>query len=357
MAYWKIGNVSLRGVSACVPKNILNTYDINLFTKEEAEIFINNVGILNRHVVTKETCASDLCFRAAEKLIEDLGWERDSIDVLLFVSLTADYRNPPTSCILQDRLGLKNDCFTLDISMGCCGFIHGTTVISNLLSSGCVKRGLLLVGDTVTRMSSPFDKSRMPLFGDCGTASAWEYNPDKAGCITIQSSTDGANYQAIMTPHSGFRHQVTPESFIYEDFGAGIKRAPVHALLDGLEVFSFAITKVPVSIKNLLNFCSLDKDKDVDYYLFHQANKMINDKIIKKLKIDTSKVVSNIKEFGNCSGASLPLLMVTGLRHELQNRTLSLILSAFGVGLAWGGVNITTDHLVIPELIELEEND
>ena len=270
MAYWKIKNVAVRGVTGTVPNRPVKSSELPFFTKEEADTFDATVGIKNRYIATEDVCASDLCLDAAERLISGLGWEKESIDVLLFASVTGDYKTPPTSAILQNRLQLPSSTFVLDVPMGCCGCLYSINVAGNLLSAGSAKRALLLVGDTAMRMGSPQDKSRGPLFGDCGTALAMEYDPTAAD-IVVEMNTFGAGYQALMTPHGGYRHPITKEeSFEYEDFGNGIIRAPKDALIKGMDVFSFAISKPPVSIKKMLEEQHIDKDKDVDFFLIHQ---------------------------------------------------------------------------------------
>ena len=177
MARWEIKNVRIAGVAAAVPKNVVKTSDFEFFSVEEAATFDNTVGIKERRLGPDSMCASDMCYAAAEKLIADLGWERESIDALIFESVTGDYKTPPTSCLLQDRLALTEDCFCMDIPMGCCGCMYALTVGGNLMTAGNIKRALLLIGDTALRMGSMKDKSRVPLFGDCGTALAIEYDP------------------------------------------------------------------------------------------------------------------------------------------------------------------------------------
>ena len=243
MANWTIKNVAFRGVTGTVPNHPVKTSDIPLFTQEEADTFDQTVGIRNRYWSSDDICTSDLCADAAERLITALGWEKQSIDVLLFVSVTPDYKTPPTSAILQDRLGLPNSTFVLDVPMGCCGFMYGINVAGNLLTAGTAKRALVLIGDTAARMGSKNDKSRLPLFGDSGLAIALEYD-EAASDIFIDMNTSGDGYSALMTPHGGYRHPVTPESFVEEDFGHGIIRAPKDALINGMDVFAFAISNV-----------------------------------------------------------------------------------------------------------------
>ena len=349
MAYWNIKNVALRGVTGTIPNHLVKSSEFPFFTKEEADLFDDTVGIKNRYIAPMEICASDLCYDAAERLIAGLKWAKETIDALLFVSVTGDYKTPPTSAILQDRLGLPSSTFVLDVPMGCCGCMYGITIAGNLLSAGTAKRALILVGDTAMRMGSPKDKSRGPLFGDSGTALALEYD-SSAEDIIIDFNTLGSGYTALMTPHGGYRHPVDMEtSFEYENFGNGIIRAPKDALINGMDVFSFAITKPPISVKNMLDEQKLDKDKDVDYFLIHQANKLIVDRIVKKLKLSTEKVPYNLQKFGNLGGASIIMLMVSEIADELSSRPLTLLCSSFGLGLTWGTMILRTNPMkVIP---------
>lgn len=335
MAYWNIKKVALRGVTGTVPNNPVKTADLPYFTPEEADTFDATVGIKNRYIAPNDVCASDLCFDAAERLIAGLEWEKESIDVLVFASVTGDYKTPPTSAILQDRLGLPSTTFVVDLPMGCCGCMYGINVAGNMLSAGTAKRALVLVGDTAMRMGNPNDKSRGPLFGDSGTALALEYDTT-ANDIIIDFNTMGSGYQALMTPHGGYRHPVTKESFIEEDFGNGIIRSPKDALINGMDVFSFAITKPPLSVKKMLEDQGLDKDKDIDFFLIHQANKLIVDRLVKKLKLPVEKVPYNLQEFGNLGGASILMLMASEIAEELSSRPLTLLCSSFGLGLTWG---------------------
>ena len=346
MAYWSIKNVSLKGVTATVPDNPIKSTDFDFFSQEDAETFDNTVGIKNRYIAPDDICASDLCFDAAERLIAGLGWEKASIDVLVFASVTGDYKTPPTSGILQDRLGLPQTTFVVDLPMGCCGSLYAINVAGNLLSAGTARRALLLVGDTASRMGSPYDKSRVPLFGDSGAALALEYD-EKAKDIIIEFNTLGSGFQALMTPHGGYRHPVTKESFDYQDFGNGIIRAPKDALINGMDVFSFAITKPPVSIKKMLESQGLDKDNDVDFFLIHQANKLIVDRIVKKLKLNPEKVPYDLQEFGNLGGCSIPMLMTYNIADVLQTTPLTLVCSAFGLGLTWGTMVLRTQKIKV----------
>lgn len=354
MARWTITNVRFAGVSACMPKHVVKTTDLPLFNEEEAAVFDNTVGIKERRLGPDTLCASDMCQAAAEKLLEELGWEKSSIDMLVFESVTADFHpTPPTSCVLQDRLGLSTDCFCIDLPMGCCGTMYAINVAGNMLSAGNIKRALLLVGDTALRMGSMQDKSRIPLFGDCGTAMALEYDTT-ADDIVIDFHTLGSGYKALMTPHGGFRHPITPDSFLQEDFGNGIVRAPKDTLIDGMAVLTFAISRPPKSIQQLIDDYHIDVNTDIDYFLIHQANKLIVDRVVKKLHLPVEKVPYDLEEFGNLGGASIPSLMVTRIADSLRtNKPTKMLCSSFGLGLSWGTMLLTANNVIVPDLIEI----
>lgn len=347
MAFWKIKNVALRGVTGTVPKCSVKTAEFDFFKDDEAATFDATVGIRNRHIAPPDICASDLCQDAGERLLAALGWEKDSVDVLVFSSVTGDYKTPPTSAILQDRMGLSTSVFTVDLPMGCCGCMYAITVAGNLLSAGTAKRALLLVGDTAMRMGSPKDKSRVPLFGDSGTALALEYDPS-ARDIVVEMNTMGSGWQALMTPHGGYRHPIDQvDSFKDEDFGNGIIRQPKDALINGMDVFSFAISKPPISVKNFMERLAIDKDDDIDYFLIHQANKLIVDRIVKKLKLPPEKVPYNLQKFGNLGGASILMLMVSEIAEALGTKPLRLLCSSFGLGLTWGTMYLNTEPMTV----------
>ena len=149
MAYLEVKNVSIKGVSACVPKNVVDNAIDYPQKWSGYESFVSATGVAKHRNSPKEICSSDLCFKAAEKLISDLSWNRSEIEALVFVSQTPDYLNvPATSCLLQERLGLSSNCYTLDIALGCSGWVYALSVLSSLMQNGTIKKGLLLAGDT-----------------------------------------------------------------------------------------------------------------------------------------------------------------------------------------------------------------
>jgi len=351
MSFLNISNVKITGISTCIPSLIEEVNSLShLFSRGGADNFIQTTGVERRGKAGKNVCASDLCFKAAEKLIEDLSWDKGDIDCLVFVSQTPDYKLPATSVILQDRLGLSTNCYTLDISSGCSGWVDALSVISSLMSHGSMKKGLLLAGDTLLKFCSPTDKSTYPLFGDAGSATAIEFEQKEENRIHFSFNSDGEGYKVIMIEDGGYRNPVTEESFKKEVISEGIERSKLDLVLEGMDVFSFGISKAPQSVKDLTTHFGIDIGS-VDYFTFHQANRFMNEKIRKKLKLPEEKVPYSLKNFGNTSCTTIPLTLVSQLQSELKEKELSHIACGFGVGLSWGSCYFRTDHIVCPDII------
>jgi 3-oxoacyl-[acyl-carrier-protein] synthase-3 len=351
MAVLSISNVRIVGISACVPSQSFSVGDGISLTEPEVEKIKKNTGIYNRRIAPANICTSDLCMASAEKLIEELGWDKADIDLLIFVTQTPDYILPATSPLIQNRLGLSSNCFTLDISLGCSGYVYGLVTVASLMSSGNFKKALLLVGDTVAKFCSPNDKSTYPLFGDAGSATALIHDT-LAKPILANMKSDGSGYESIIINDGGFRNMVNPNSLEEVFIEEGISRNNCQLVLNGTEVFSFGISKAPQVVSELMETFSIASD-EIDYFIFHQANLFMNERIRKKLKLPEDKVPYSLKDFGNTSCATIPLTIVSQLSDDVKKNPLQMILCGFGVGLSWGSVKIDIDGIVCPDLIEI----
>lgn len=349
MAFFEIKNVAIKGISACVPEKIEENSVLQVFAPGEAERVISQTGIERKHVTPENVTASDLYTKAAEELIHKLKWEKESIDILLIVSLSPDYTEPPTACIVQDRLGLSENCLALDMNQGCPGWIDGLATLSGMLSATGLKRGLLLNGDVSTKLSSPLDKECRPLFGDAGAATALEFNESSA-TFQFETGTRGKDFKAIWRKAGGVREPLTSDSLEMKSYGENIIRRDIDCKMDGMDVFAFGISQAPKSVKDLMEKYYL-KEENIDKFIFHQANNYMNSKIRKKLKLPEDKVPMALKDFGNTSSASIPLTIVSQCNKEYRDKQLETIACAFGVGLAWGSVHFSTDKIVCPDLI------
>lgn len=351
MATFRIPNVKLVGISACVPKKIISNSKHPYFSEEQMSAFISSTGVNERRIAESSQTTADFCLEAAEDLIKKLAWDKSEIDVLIFVSQTADYKLPVTSAILQDRLGLPTTCLAMDIPLGCSGYVYGISSIASLLSLGPLKKGLLLVGETNSKVVSPYDKSTEPLFGDAGTASAFIYDPTSEP-IPFDLGTDGSGYKAIIIPAGGSRNLADEKAMEYVKVEEGITRNQCSLVMDGMDVFSFGISKAPANVKDLLTYANRDIES-IDYFVFHQANLFMNNKITKKLKIPSEKVPYTLGKFGNTSSATIPLTIVSELKDSLTNSKADVLCCGFGVGLSWGSCILNTENLVINDIREI----
>ena len=351
MAIFSVPNIRIKGMAAAVPKNEVSNRDYKWIPVKDRESVIKNIGVEKKRQAPKGMTTSDLCFAATEKLLEDLNWDKNDIQALILVTQSGDYIVPATAPILQDRLGLPKTCMALDINLGCSGYVYGLSMIGSLMSQGQITKALLLVGDLSNVTSSYRDKSTYPLFGDSGTVTAIEYD-ETAPAIPFNLQTDGAGHKAIMIPDGGVRNLFSKKSMDIKKYGDGIYRSRMHVVLDGIEVFNFSLREVVPNIKKTLKFANRSLD-EFDYIIFHQANKLINDTLRKMLKVEKEKVPFSIHKFGNTSGASVPLTIISELREEITTKKLNLVLAAFGIGLSWGTALVEIDRIVCPGIVEI----
>jgi 3-oxoacyl-[acyl-carrier-protein] synthase III len=237
-----------------------------------------------------------------------------------------------------------------DMNLGCSGYVYGLSVISSIMASGGIKKALLLAGDVSTLNANYRDKSAYPLFGDAGTATALELDSN-AEPMFFNLNSDGSGHKAIYVPHGGMRRFVDKDSFEEELIADGIYRTGIQIALNGLEVFNFSLREVAPNVRSLLESQGKTID-DVDYFVFHQANRLMNETIRKKLKIEPEKFPYSIGKYGNTSSASIPLTILHCLNKEISNGKTNLLLSGFGVGLSWGSVLLQTNNVVCTEILD-----
>lgn len=353
MAFIQYEGVGVTAMSAAVPKRVvINREYTDVFTKEEATEIVDKTGIEERRFSDAETCSSDLCLAAAEKLIVDNNINKEEIDLLVFISQTPDYRMPATSVTLQHRLGLPNNTIAFDITLGCSAFIYGLSVIYGMMERSGLRKALLLDGETRSKVYSPRDRRSAFLFGDGGVAALIERDP-KFGQSTFSLNSDGSRADLIMIPAGGYRKMSSAETVVekvVDEFGN--MRSDEQGYMRGGDVFNFVIREIPRDIKNTLAFTEKTID-DFDYIVFHQANNFINSYIMKKMKMDANKIPSTIAKFGNTSSVSVPLTMVSELKGKLDGKK-EILLSAFGVGMTWATGIVPFVDCKISDIVEVE---
>jgi 3-oxoacyl-[acyl-carrier-protein] synthase III len=353
MAFFTIPGIRLRGIAAAVPDRCEHNGDLALIDERERGVLMSTIGISARRVAPAGVCASDLCASAAQRLLRDAGCPGDSIGILVFVTQTPDFALPGNSMLVQKWLGLPSTTLLLDLNQGCAGYVYGLSVIAGLMHAAGIAKGLLLVGDTITRILSPSDRSTVPLFSDAGSATLLERS-ESAAAMHFHLGADGNGACAIRVRNGGARNPFDAESLVQKEEGPGIRRAPVHLVLEGVDVLHYSLKNVVPNVNDLLASSRTDAGS-VDYFVFHQANRILNEGLRKKLGIPPEKSPETLSVFGNTSSATIPLTVSHRLGKRLSDAPARLLFCGFGVGFSWGSALIDTDNVVCPDLVTLED--
>jgi 3-oxoacyl-[acyl-carrier-protein] synthase-3 len=352
VALLKFNNIGISGISAAVPKHVVDNYAYTeYFEKEDVKEIVDKIGIKERRFADAATCSSDLCFAAANKLIEDMKIDKSEIDLLIFVSQTPDYRMPATSILLQERLGLSKSTAAFDISLGCSAFIYGLSAVYAFMQTGGFRKALLLDGETRSRIYSPKDRKTAFLFGDGGVAAIIE-NGEQFGESYFSLNSDGSKESLIKINAGGYRNPSSVDTVkenIVDEYGN--IRTEEHGYMSGADVFNFVLLEIPKDIKSLLEYSDTDSTK-IDFFVFHQANSYMNNYLAKKLKLDTTKVPTCIEKYGNTSSVSIPLTIVSELQRNLDGDK-KMLLSGFGVGMSWASAIINTSNCHVSDMVEI----
>lgn len=346
-------NVGIKALAACVPSRVIDNYhyDLDIWPEEEVKKVVDKVGVAERRFVDDDTCASDLCFAAAERLIADNNIDKSEIDLLVFLSQTPDYRMPATSILLQDRLGLPMSTMAFDISLGCSGFISALSIVYSMMQNNGFRKALLLNGETRSKVYSRKDRREAFIFGDAGVAALIERD-ERFGESHFSLNSDGSRGELIMIPGGGYRHMSSAETIkekVVDEYGN--VRTDEQGRMNGADVFNFVIVEVPKDIKRLLAATGEDIQK-LDYYVFHQANAFINNYIAKKMKLDKERIPWTIQKYGNTSSVSVPLTITSELKNKMAGEK-RLLLSAFGVGMAWATAIVPFVDCKISDIVEI----
>ena len=340
--------MGIRAMSACVPQGVVYNKDLGyLIPEEEIQKTIDSIGVRERRIADADVCASDLAYKAAVRLMEDNNIDPASIDVLLFMSQTADYRIPATAPVLQDRLGLSIDTLAMDLSLGCSGYVFALSTAYAYASLPDVKRVLMLDGETFSKIVNRNDKVDWPLYGDAATATLVEKGDFGESTFILRS--DGSGKDSVII-RDGMRNPITSESLIAEKNTNGDIHNGLEVYMDGMDVFNFAMKRVPKTIKEMTEVTGTTLD-DIDWLVFHQANRFMTDFFVKKLKFNPEHVPYCIDRYGNTSSTSVPLTIVSELYDKLQNGN-RMVMAGFGAGLSWGVASVIMQGCNISPVIE-----
>ena len=345
---------AITGIVTCVPEKFLKIedevdtlYEGNLQTVDAIK---KSIGLQKRHIVDNETTTSDLCEKAARQLLNGMQVDKSEIGAVIFVTQTPDYFQPASAAYLHGKLGLSQNCAVFDVNQGCSGYVYGLWLASMMLETGSCKKVLLLAGDTISKIVNPNDSNVAPMFGDGGTATIVENSEIEKKSYFIFHS-NGKKFDTIIQPKGAFR-EPTPQIINNKNvFDTSAKRNLGNLFMDGTEVFVFAINEEPKAISEILAF-SKSKEHEIDFIIFHQANKYIISNIARRLKFPLEKVPSDTTgKYGNQSSASIPCTISDAINNEVVSRDVKLVLSGFGVGLSWATCQLNLDKIYCPDVI------
>ena len=350
MAYSHFKHAKITGICTTVPAKKIKLDDEIQYYSDVSKLnrLKLTVGLNERSVVEKETTPADLMEYAAKKILQEMNIDKKEIDALICVLDNPDYKCPPTSCILQGKLGLPDTCMAFDITHGCAGYIYGLNVAFSMVESG-YKKILLLVGDTKSTTINIKDRISAPIFGDGASATLIERTEDNFESW-FSIGAKGRLYENIMIPAGGARLPCSEETAKEEIDEFGNIRSLNNFRMNGRNVFDFTMAVVPQNIQETLDLAQLKSD-NIDYFILHQANKSIIQNIAIRVGIkDKSKVLTEtLSKYGNLAVASIPSAINDQLSDINYRKRLTVCLSGFGVGLAYGSVILTLCNTYIPK--------
>ena len=344
----------ITGILSILPQKVVTFEEEmgNYSFSESKSLRLKKVMGYNTHrLAAPGQCSSDFCIHGLQYLFDNGLLAKDEIDALLFVSQSPDYFMPPTSNLIQGHFGLKQDMVCLDINQGCAGFEMGLLEAFMLLDQESINKVVLMNADVLSPKVSAHDRNSKPLIGDAAAITIIEKSDDDRPILS-SVKMDGSDAKVLMIPAGGFRMPSSLETAVEHADEAGNLRALDHLVMEGDSVFNFVQREVPPMIAHLLDRAGLAPD-DVDWYMFHQPNKFMLNKLADKIGIAREKMPANIVEnFGNSSGVTVPLNISYNLGDSLERSSARLCMAGFGVGLTWSAILMRVGNLQFNRVIE-----
>lgn len=309
-------------IESFFPKKVVTNEDLQKeFPEWSPEKIFNKVGVRQRYTASQEETVLELAVEASNKILKDI--DKNKIDFILFCTQSPDYHLPTTACILQDRLGLRREIGALDFNLGCSGFVYGLGVAKGLISAGIAKTILLVTSETYTKYLRADDKSNKTIFGDGAAATLIEKDDTKQS-FQFELGTDGSGYNHLIVKNGGGRNPISEEDIVGNCL-----------FMNGPKIFTFTIEKIPIIVDEVLKKNNLKKE-DIDYFVFHQANKHILNRQREILDIPEEKFYINLENTGNTVSSTIPIALKDLIDTNKIKQGQKIMLVGFGVGLSWG---------------------
>lgn len=327
----------IKGISYYLPeKTVTNQELLHEFPEWSVDKVAAKVGVNSRHLAGEDETAGDMAEKAAIKLFDEYNINPQSIDFLLLCTQSPDYFLPSTSCVLQHRLGLRTDIGAFDYNLGCSGCVYGLAIAKGLIASGIARNVLLLTAETYNKYLHPSDKSNRSIFGD-GAAACLVATDGLAEIGEFGMGTDGSGAENLIVKTGASRQKDKTGVCVTDD--EGHIWHDDYLYMNGGAIFNFTLEAVPALMKQVLEKNGLGKDDkdDIDYYVFHQANKFMLDTIRKVCVLPKDRFYVNLETTGNTVSSTVMI----GLKDCIDSGTLKagmkVMITGFGVGLSWAG--------------------
>lgn len=311
-----------------VPEKCVTNDELAQIMDTSDEWIQSRTGIKERHVVAEEN-TSDLCLKVAAQLLADSNYGPETIDFIIVATMTPDFVTPAVACQVQGQLGATN-AMAFDISAACSGFVYALALGEKLIRGGA-RKGIVIGGETLSKVVDWQDRSTAVLFGD-GAGGVLLEAADEPYLLAEKLQADGSRGMSLT---SSYRENNSP-------FYTKEETANPYLTMVGRDIFDFAIRDVPANIRQLLTETDMEL-ADVDYFLLHQANGRMIDKIARKLKVPREQFFTNMDKYGNTSAASIPILLDESVKSGklTLGSNQKVVLTGFGGGLTWGSVLYT----------------
>ncbi len=333
----------IKAIASYLPAGKLTNEDLAAeFSDWDPDKIFQKTGIASRGVSGPDECASDLGIAAARRLFEQGECSPDEVDFLIFCTQSPDHFLPTTACIMQDRLGLRLDSGAIDFNQGCSGFVYGLALAGSLIEANSAKNVLLITADTYTKFINPRDRSVRTLFGDGAAATLVSSRESEEPAIgPFVFGTDGRGMNNLIVPAGGLRLRPGAETAVEREDEQGNRRSQADLYMNGPEIFNFTLQTVPLALEQLLQKTGLGIG-DIDYFILHQANKFMLERLRAKMKIPPDKFCIDMEMSGNTVSSTIPIAFE---RAKMQGRVRKgdkLALIGFGVGYSWAACIIET---------------
>ncbi len=326
----------IRHIEYYLPDKILNNEELKKrFPDWDSSKIEGKVGIRTRHIAQEDETALDLAYHASMRLFKNV--DKNLIDFVLLCTQSPDYFLPTSACILQDKLGLRTNIGALDFNLGCSGFIYGLALAKGLINAGIANYILLLTTETYSKHIHPKDRTNLSIFGD-GAAATLISKLNKEKIFEFDLGSDGKGMANLIVPNGGLRNErEIPEREWVDEMGNF--RADNHLFMNGPAIFNFTLENVPIMVNNVLRKNKMTLE-EIEYVIFHQANKYMLNYLRKKITIPKEKFYNNLLLTGNTVSATVPIALKDCIDNEIVTQGKKILLAGFGVGYSWGGTII-----------------